>query len=213
MIAFVSDIHGNLAALEAVVEDARGQGAQRFVCLGDVGSSACLDLLSEIRAVCVFGNWEVSGWHRYAERHRSWVRGWPPLWGEDRWVAAHASPDWPEDVDSVEAAEAYRRRHGLSWLAMFPALHRDAEARWRALAAMELRGVQIAFHGHTHVQEVWQWGADRRLVRVPSADLEVVHGSRYLVGVGSVGNPRDVYGACYALWEPPGRVRLLQVST
>src|SRR6476620_9787922 len=34
-IACISDIHGNLAALEAVAADIRRQGADQVVCLGD----------------------------------------------------------------------------------------------------------------------------------------------------------------------------------
>ncbi len=36
LIAFISDIHGNLPALEAAVEDARGRGAEKIVCAGDM---------------------------------------------------------------------------------------------------------------------------------------------------------------------------------
>src|SRR5258708_31212145 len=35
-IALISDIHGNLPALRAVVEDARLQGVSRFLNLGDI---------------------------------------------------------------------------------------------------------------------------------------------------------------------------------
>ena len=211
MIAILSDVHGNTAALKAVLADARRRGARRFLCLGDVGGSECLDLLAEVNATCVFGNWEVSGWHRYAARHQAWVRSWPPMWVEERWVAVHASPDWPKEVESVEAAQMYRRRHGVSWLVLFPALDRDIEARWRALAALEAMDAVVAFHGHTHVQMVWRWGPDRRLVRLRDEDIRLVDGCRYLIGVGSVGEPRDGEGACYALWSPRDRVRLLRI--
>ena len=36
LTAIISDLHGNVPALEAMVADAREQGAQRFVCLGDM---------------------------------------------------------------------------------------------------------------------------------------------------------------------------------
>ena len=34
-LALISDIHGNLAALDAVLADARAMGAQEYVFLGD----------------------------------------------------------------------------------------------------------------------------------------------------------------------------------
>ena len=88
MIAFLADIHGHLAALDAVLADARQRGARRFVCLGDVEDDGCLERLAEIGALCVFGNWEVSGWARCAEPQRSWVHSWPPVLAEGVWMAA-----------------------------------------------------------------------------------------------------------------------------
>ncbi len=49
MIAIISDIHGNLEALEAVLADIDRRGIKDIVCLGDVvgyGASPadCLDL-------------------------------------------------------------------------------------------------------------------------------------------------------------------------
>ncbi|MCD6289237.1 MAG: metallophosphoesterase family protein [Anaerolineae bacterium] len=211
-IAFLSDIHGRLGALVDVLADAQERGVDRFVCLGDIGTSDCLEVLESMDASCVFGNWEVSGWRRYAGRYREWVLSWPPVLAEDGWMAAHASPDWPDGVRSIADTVAYREQHRLSWLRLFPSLDRDEEARWRALAAMEAAGVRVAFHGHTHVQEVWRWWPDGRLARVRETEFDLAaDGSRYLVGVGSVGNPLDGDGACYAIWEPPGRVRLLRV--
>jgi len=212
MIAFLADVHGHLAALDAVLADARQRGARRFVCLGDVEDDGCLERLAEIGAACVFGNWEVTGWSRCAEPQRSWVRGWPPLLAEGVWMAAHASPDWPAEASTVEAAAAYRQQGGLHWLALFPPLNRDAQARWRALAALEETGARIGFHGHTHVQEAWRWLPDGRLQRLRGGGFDVSpDGSRYLVGVGSVGSPRDGEGACYALWQAPRRVHLIRV--
>ena len=34
--AIISDVHSNLEALEAVMEDAAGQGCEEIVCLGDL---------------------------------------------------------------------------------------------------------------------------------------------------------------------------------
>jgi len=62
-LAILSDVHGNLSALDAVVADARSHGVTTFVCLGDmVGKgprgSAVVDRCRELCAVTVRGNWE-----------------------------------------------------------------------------------------------------------------------------------------------------------
>ena len=61
MIAILSDIHGNLPALKAVINDALDKGCNRFISLGDVVSyysqpSECIDLLIKHDAVNILGN-------------------------------------------------------------------------------------------------------------------------------------------------------------
>lgn len=61
MIALLSDIHGNLPALKAVLDLAISLGCNRFISLGDiVGYYAqpgeCIDLLREHNAVNIMGN-------------------------------------------------------------------------------------------------------------------------------------------------------------
>ena len=60
-LAVLADIHANLHALEAVLEDARKRGADKFLCLGDiVGYGAqpeeCVRLIRTIGAPTVMGN-------------------------------------------------------------------------------------------------------------------------------------------------------------
>ncbi len=62
-IAVISDIHGNLAALDAVLDDAAAQGAEQIICAGDVpdpfqDSLKCWQRLSERHIPCLRGNHE-----------------------------------------------------------------------------------------------------------------------------------------------------------
>jgi predicted phosphodiesterase len=96
-IAALSDIHGNVWALEAVLEDARRQGADVVVNLGDVLSgplepAATADLLMALGLPTVAGNHERQllaceaepggpsdrfAFEHTAERHRAWLRTLP----------------------------------------------------------------------------------------------------------------------------------------
>ncbi len=93
--AVLSDIHGNLLALERVLADAKRQGAKAIFCLGDVGSDACLDRLRQAGADLVFGNWEVSQWGYLRQDNQAWVRELPPMLVADSFLAVHAAPWWP----------------------------------------------------------------------------------------------------------------------
>ena len=62
-IAFFSDIHGNIYALEAALKHAINLNIKKFICLGDyVGyyywPDKCLDKLREINAIMIKGNHE-----------------------------------------------------------------------------------------------------------------------------------------------------------
>ena len=62
-IAIISDIHGNLAALEAALKDIEARGISHIYCLGDLAgkgplSSECIDLCKARCEVIVRGNWD-----------------------------------------------------------------------------------------------------------------------------------------------------------
>ena len=63
MIAFISDIHGNLPALKAAVDDAKDQGANKIICAGDVTgngpfpSEVCI-YLEENKIPTISGNYD-----------------------------------------------------------------------------------------------------------------------------------------------------------
>lgn len=63
-IALVSDIHGNLEAMEAILEDIKSQDIDEIICLGDSislgpNSKECVDLLIDNNIKSVLGNHEI----------------------------------------------------------------------------------------------------------------------------------------------------------
>lgn len=203
----VSDIHDNRTAWRKLMARLPDLGVERVACLGDVGRDAeILADLERLGAICVCGNWEVSGHRRLPRPLAEWVAGWPMQVAHDGILFCHASPEIPPEVTDTRSAAAYVAR-GIHWLHLFPRLHRDEEARWRALAAMEARDLRLVFHGHTHVQEAWVWSGVR-LQRIRAAAFRVEPGSadrpnRYLVGVGSLGAPLDGSTPRFALYDEP----------
>ena len=115
----------------AGARDRRRAGGRRgaFLSLGDVGGTAALDLLADVDALCVFGNWEASGLRGMSQPYRGW-------WGAGMHITAtmagagHASPVWPAGL-GIAGVVDYLRQHGLHWLALFPSLQHSEEARGR----------------------------------------------------------------------------------
>ncbi len=83
MLAVLYDIHGNLAALEAVLADAQARGAQRHVLGGDYA---------------LFGPRPEATVARLRELDAAWIRG-----NGERWTAA---PDDAPDQEVIQGAIA-----------------------------------------------------------------------------------------------------------
>ena len=213
--AIISDIHGNLPALEAVLADAQQVGANRFWCLGDVvGYGArpreCLAIVREICAAVIKGNHEQAvldgpiGFNPLASAAIHWTRaqlvdddgsGSPLEYigalgvrvdSEDA-VLVHGSPDQPLDE--------YLFREDT-----FDYLPRDRD--FSPKLARSFRLIKLpCFVGHTHVPGV----IDQDMGWTEPADCDGRFDTRGLpcfVNVGSVGQPRDGdRRASYALFD------------
>src|SRR2546423_7444252 len=62
-LGLISDIHGNLLALDAVLDELNDSGIDRLVCLGDVASGPeprqTIERLRELACPVVLGNWDT----------------------------------------------------------------------------------------------------------------------------------------------------------
>lgn len=203
--AIVSDIHANLDALRAVLDDARDL-VDAILCLGDVvGYGAepegCIELVAERCQAVVAGNHEhaaaglmplewfnpyaraAAEWtrHRLDDEHRAWLAALPLLREFEEATLVHASPQQPDEWEYVISAE-------------------DG---YRAFAAFTTR---LCFVGHSHVPGVWSQGSWGRSHEAGAVDIALEPGCRYLVNVGSVGQPRDRDPrAAWVLWDVKGR--------
>lgn len=207
--ALVSDVHGRGDRLARVLVDIEKRPGTRVVALGDIASTSALEALRRANALCVFGNWEASGLRGLPAPYRSWVARWPAVLREaDFWVA-HASPVWPDSLQIGGVVE-HLRAQGLHWTNLFPSMQHSESGRAAAFAALEAEGTAVFFHGHTHTQEAWQLAPGQAPMRyeaasAPEGELILDPAARWLVGVGSVGDPHDGPGACYALYETETR--------
>ena len=182
LVAVVSDIHANRAALEAALAEADRRGADAVVCLGDVvgygpDPEACVDRVRERCGVTVLGNHDAAvardeglavlpkDGQEAARRHREWLsddqRQWLaglPLVAEGHGATyAHAAPLAPASWPRLTTFQAVQAQFG----------------------AFE---TPVCFVGHSHKPAV---------VSDALGVFTVRPGHRFLVDVGSVGQPRD----------------------
>lgn len=181
-IAILSDIHSNLEALQRALDALDHAGADAVYCLGDVvgynaDPAACVDLVRDRCDGVIRGNHDAA------------------------MVSDEALDSLPDDG---RAAARHNRRclsaQQIDYLAARPLrltvenctfVHAtpDRPSAWKRLttypAAQSQFGhfdTDVCFVGHTHVPAVM---ADTLGV------LQVRPGHRYLINVGSVGQPRD----------------------
>lgn len=188
-LAILSDLHGNLEALEAVLADVADQRVDGVACLGDfVGYGAspneCIERIRPHLEAAVLGNHDAAalgkiklgGFNSEAATAARWTsdqlspasRAWLdalPLsvtWHDLRLV--HASPADPGDWNYVLSIS-------------------DAEIEFGAFPEA------MCFVGHSHVPGVFTHDGGVTYTRLANVSLR--SGCRYLVNAGSVGQPRD----------------------
>ncbi|MGC1853578.1 MAG: metallophosphoesterase family protein [Solirubrobacterales bacterium] len=195
-VATITDIHANLPALEAVLEEIDDADVDEIWCLGDVvGYGAepdeCADLVREHCTISLVGNHDLAvlgtldiasfseaaaeavAWTRenVSERTLAMLRELEPAGERDGVALFHASPRDPiwEYVLSAEQADA----------------------------CLDVQGARIALIGHSHVSLFFvraaAEGQGDEIRGAQSSDdtlLDLAAG-RWLINPGSVGQPRD----------------------
>src|ERR1700716_605927 len=77
----ISDVHGNLPALEAALEILATAGAQRLAFLGDYlgrgDSDGCVQRIRQVGEVAIVGNRDIDWQDRVSPESRAWVLGLP----------------------------------------------------------------------------------------------------------------------------------------
>lgn len=208
----LSDIHGNQEALSAVLEEARRDGFDAIVCLGDVvGYGADPNPVVEwVKKNCQA---TVRGNHDKASVGLENLEWFNP--------AARASAMWTRSVLTPANQEWLRQLpRGPVEVGGFQILHGspvdEDEYLLHPTEVAQLVGyldARVSFFGHTHVQGGFRilrntvktipavgWGADRE-------ELTLELDSEYLINPGSVGQPRDRDPrAAWALYNPEERL-------
>ena len=206
-LAILADIHGNLEAFRACLEDARARGAERLVLLGDlVGYGA------DPEAVLDIAMDEVAG-------------GALALLGNHDEAAARGSTSGMNEAAAAAIAWTYARLDPArrAFLAALPLtleaegclfVHAEASApaRWRyvtdaeaARRSLAATDAPVTICGHVHRPALYSLSESEKLTAfrpVAGGAVPLSRGRRWLAVMGAVGQPRDGNpAACYGLLE------------
>lgn len=181
-IAIISDIHSNLEALTAVLQEIETQKLTHVYCLGDVvgygaNPNECIQLLRERNIPCVAGNHDKAAikeididdfsdaaragitWTRSVLTHESiqYLKGLPLTLDEHGIMFVHSSPDEPQEFRYLIYPE-------------------DTLFSYAAFTQ------QLCVVGHTHRPAIFC---------EDMVSTQITRGKKFIVNVGSVGQPRD----------------------
>ena len=192
MYAVISDIHGNLEALEAVLEDIPKE-VEEIYCLGDVigygaNPNECCESVRSCEMPVISGN------HDLAVTDLSTDLAWfnPVAAAAIEWTREQLTPDnaeflrtRPRMLQSEETLFVHGSVRDPDEYILNGAVAREN----LAVLTADYPDIGVCFFGHTHVKTI-----------VPSPDgpssgshdtLDLTSGGPYLVNPGSVGQPRD----------------------
>ena len=195
IIAVLADIHSNLQALQAVLADARAQGAQQFIVAGDHvidgPSVEVLDRVMELTPLVIRGNREEYLLERRAGSIPSW-EGFHQM-ASTQWSYERMEPRYWHFIESLPAQTTLqiegvclRVVHGSPWKTrgrLVPGENNGDIGR----ASREV-AEDVLIHAHTHLPGMLRTGG------------------KLFVNPGSVGVAFDVpgYTASYALMHIAG---------
>ncbi|MCX7733059.1 MAG: metallophosphoesterase family protein [candidate division WOR-3 bacterium] len=190
-IGIFSDVHSNLEALVAVLSFFREKEVQWLLCCGDVvgygpNPEKCIELVRISRAKVVAGNhdWAVAGrigigsfnsiaaqavrWTqtRLKEQEISYLRNLPLTEDVGPFHLVHSAPSSPSLWEYITTLE-------------------DAEEEMGSFIA------DICFIGHTHIPFAVERISGRQARIITGSSFELRPDAKYLINVGSVGQPRN----------------------
>jgi diadenosine tetraphosphatase ApaH/serine/threonine PP2A family protein phosphatase len=204
-LGIFSDIHANLEALSAVLEAYRSESVDVYYCLGDTvgygGSpNECCDLVRGTAKTTILGNHDAAvagrmdySYYYEAARHAldahaavltapnmSWLKSLPyqERLDDAGVLLCHGSPVRLEEFEYIFAPEQAR----------------ECLSIWDKIG-------HITLIGHSHLCKVFAL-TQSTVEELPPTDFELAPDRKYIVSVGSVGQPRDFDNrASYTIYD------------
>lgn len=207
--ALISDIHGNFAALSAVLDFIKTIEVDEIVCLGDIigygpDPLQCLDTVMDCCKLTILGNhdqaaiFDPEGFNPVAMRAIFWTR---EQLEQDTGERADLRWDFlgelPRQHDEGQFLYVHGSPRDPTNEYVFPE-HVYEKARMESLMK---RFDQYCFQGHTHIPGVFL-STGSFLQPNERGNFFELEGEKCMINVGSVGQPRDEdYRPCFAVQD------------
>lgn len=187
MFAVLSDIHSNLEALQAVLEFLYQKNITQIYCTGDLvgygpNPNEVIEIIRQRKIPCCLGNHDAAVINKTSIAYFNNYASTAVLWTKERittenllflqtlpyqielddYLLVHSSPSEPP-----------------AWKYIFSLY--DAEEEFSFFQQ------KVCFVGHSHVPGIFS----DKMKQLHSKNVELTRGEKYVINVGSVGQPRD----------------------
>jgi predicted phosphodiesterase len=210
-IALISDIHANLEALEAVLRDIHHRGIKEIICLGDlvgygpdprkvikIAKDFMLTLRGNHEDAVLFSSYDFTP---DAVKAIEWTRSelnssrYPKEENHALWdfLGSLKTSLRLEDVIYVHASP---RNHTKEYIMPHDIYDRELMMEFFSMIP------RLCFVGHTHIPGLFTEGCVFLPPKYFSRRFRLERGKKYIINIGSVGQPRDGDAqACYVIFE------------
>lgn len=203
-IAIISDIHGNATALKAVIDDINSFTVDLVISLGDnIGygpePEEVINLLREKNIPSVIGNHELA---INRPKFLSWFNPSAKTSLEKtKHLISKSTIDYISKLSYCMVLGNCRFVHGFPPGSATIYIFELSDEKIQA--ALKKMNEWICFVGHTHMLEVISFDGDKISRRpLEQEEIQVNALEKYLINVGSVGQPRDGDNqAKYVIWD------------
>ncbi len=193
-LGIFSDVHANYEAMSAVLEAFKFESIDEYYCLGDVvgygGSpNECANIIREVARYTILGNHDAAvagrmdySYYYEAARHALDVHAGILTPANTEWLKTlpYSQRLADEDVDLCHGSPV--RLEEFDYI-FAPEQARECLPIYEGMASLTLIG-------HSHLCKVF--ALTRHAVEeLPAEDFTLEPGKKYIVSVGSVGQPRD----------------------
>lgn len=209
-----SDIHSNLEALQAVLENYKRENIDKYLCVGDVVGYAtnpkeCIQKVKTLAMITVAGNhdwasadlFSVNYFNEFAREAIFWAKrnlddaeryfltSLKLVYKNQDLTLVHGTLDNPQDFNYLTDI-------------------------YNAQATFGLLETNVCFVGHSHVAGIFIKDQEGHLYYREDNFIDIKDGNKYIINVGSVGQPRDGNPrAAYCLYDTEKKeVQIKRVS-
>ncbi len=207
-IAIISDIHGNLEALSTALDYIDRQGIKDIYCLGDIvgygpNPNECVEIVRQRSKVVLMGNHDYAAIGLARIEYFNEYAKMATYWTMDR--LTKKNQDFIKQLPFIYQTDSMIMVHASP----------SKPSHWYYIlslndAIMEMQSFtqNICFVGHSHVPVVFN---QKTTIK---ENFIIEPNQKYIVNVGSVGQPRDGDPRlCFVVYEPDaGKLKYIRLN-